>query len=45
MDKLKAGFKTAWALLAEGYDIVTGFIGRHPHWVFWLGLSYVLIRR
>lgn len=45
MDKIKAFFVGAWALLCEGYHHTISAIERHPAWVFWIVLSYLVIRR
>lgn len=45
MEKIKAVFVGAWSLLSEGYHHTIDWIERHPSWVFWIVLSYLVIRR
>lgn len=40
-----AAVRWLWDCLAEGYWRTTDWIERHPHWVFWGVLSYLVIRR
>lgn len=45
MKQIKDAIWFVWDLAVDGYDIVTGWMGRHPQAVFWLVLVYLVVRR